>query len=53
MARHTLTDLNLIELNYYPFLITVDKYNGSCNAVGDLSSKIRVSCKKEKKRPKS
>ena len=53
MARHTLTDLNLIELNYYPFLITLDKYNGSCNAVGDLSIKIRVSGKKEKKRPKS
>ena len=47
MARPTLTDLNLVELNYYPFLITLDKYNGSCNAVDDLSMKIRVSGKKE------
>ena len=42
MARPTLIDLNSVELNYYPSMITVDKCNGSCNAVGDLSTKICV-----------
>ena len=46
-ARPTLTDLNLVNLNYYPFLITLDEYNGSCNVGEDLSMKIRVSGKKE------
>ena len=32
----TLNDLNPIELNYYPFLISLDKRNGSCNAAFDL-----------------
>ena len=35
MARPTLTDLNPNEINYYPFIINLDKYNesykpGSC-----------------------
>ena len=40
MARPTLTDLNLVDVNYYPFIINLDKCSGSCNAVDDLSTKI-------------
>ena len=32
----TKIDLNLAELNYYPFMISIDKYNGSCKVVDDL-----------------
>ena len=39
MARPTLIDLNLIELEYYPFMISLDKFNGNCNV---LSPKIFV-----------
>ena len=43
--RSTLIDLNPIELNHYPFMVSLDKYNGICNAVDDLSTKICVSNK--------
>ena len=33
MVKPTLIDLNLIELKYYPFLISFDKRNGSCNVL--------------------
>ena len=36
MTRYTLIDLNSIELNYYPFIISLDKCNSSCNAINDL-----------------
>ena len=39
MVRPTLTDLDLVELKYYPFMISLDKYTGSCNV---LSSKTSV-----------
>ena len=39
MVRPTLIDLNLVELKYYPFIISLDKCNGSCNV---LSPKIHV-----------
>ena len=42
MTRPSLIDLNPLELNYYPLVISLDKYNGSCNAVDDLSTKIYV-----------
>ena len=42
MVRPTLIDLNLIELNYYPFMISLNKCNGSCNAIDDLSKKICI-----------
>ena len=42
MARSILIDLNPIELNYYPFMISLDKCNGGCNAVNDLSRKIWI-----------
>ena len=31
MIRPTLVDLNLVELKYYPFIISLDKCTGSCN----------------------
>ena len=40
MTRPILIDLNPVELSHYPFMISLDKCNGSCNAVDDLSSKI-------------
>ena len=37
MVRPTLIDLNLVELKYYPFMISLDQCSGSCNV---LSPKI-------------
>ena len=42
MIRPTPIDLNPVELNYLSFMISLDKCNGSCNAVDDLSTKICV-----------
>ena len=39
MFKSALIDLYPIELNYYPFMISLDKCNGSCNI---LSPKICV-----------
>ena len=39
MIRPTLIDLNHVELKYYPFMISLDKYTGNCNV---LSPKICV-----------
>ena len=33
MFRPTLIDLNPVELKYYPFIITLNKRKGSCNAL--------------------
>ena len=38
----TLIDLNSIELNYYPFTISIDKCSGSFNVVDEVSTKICV-----------
>ena len=38
----TLIDLNSIELNYYPFTISIDNCSGSFNVVDDVSTKICV-----------
>ena len=38
----TLIDSNLIKLNYYHFMVILDKCNGSCNAVDNLCTKICV-----------
>ena len=45
IARPTLIALNLVEVNYYSFIISLDEYNGSCNAFNDLSTKICVPIK--------
>ena len=38
MTRSTLIDMSPIDFNYYyPFMISLDKYNGNCNVVDDLS----------------
>ena len=42
LGRPTLMDLNPIELNYCPLIISKDKCNGSCNVADDLSMKICV-----------
>ena len=39
MVRPTLIDLNPVERKYYPFIISLDKCNESCNV---LSPKIHV-----------
>ena len=33
MVRPTLIDLKSVELKYYPFIISLDKYSGSCHAL--------------------
>ena len=47
ITRPTLIDLNPDEYNqglcYYPFLVSLDRCNGSCNTLDDLSSKIGIS----------
>ena len=45
MIRRTLIDLIPVELNYYPFMISLDKFSGICNSVYDISTKICVSSK--------
>ena len=45
MARPTLIDLNPSELNYYPFTISLDTCNGSCNVFDNVSTKICVPSK--------
>ena len=45
LIRHSLIDLNLVEHNYYPFLISLHDRNPSCNVVDDLSMKICVPSK--------
>ena len=44
-ATSTLIDLNPVELNYYLFMVTLDKSSRSCNAADDLPTKICVSSK--------
>ena len=39
MVRPTLIDLNPVKLKYYPFMISLVKWSGSCNV---LSPKMRV-----------
>ena len=45
MTWPTPIDLNSVELNYYPFVISLNKCNGSCNIVNELYTKICVSSK--------
>ena len=42
MARPIFTDLNPIELTYYPFVVILGKCNGSLNFVDDLFTKLCV-----------
>ena len=45
MTGLTLIDSNSIELNFYSFMISLDKCNGSCNVLDDLSTKTCASSK--------
>ena len=45
MVRPTLIDLNLVEFNYYSFMVSLDKCSGSCNSGNDFSAKIFVPSK--------
>ena len=45
MVRPTLTDMNPLQLKYYPFMISLNKCIGSCNV---LSPKKNVFQKKQK-----
>ena len=47
LVRPMLTDLNLDELHYYPFAISVNRGNGSCNTIRDPFGKICVPNKME------
>ena len=49
MVRPSLIDLNPVELNYYPFMSSLDKCSESCNSVDELSTKICVPGKKRHK----
>ena len=45
MTRPILLYLNLVELNYYLFMVSLHKCSGSCYVVDDLSTKICVPSK--------
>ena len=49
MIRPTLVAINHVDLNYYPFLISVDKFNGSCDVVYDFSTKYVFRVKQTRK----
>ena len=42
MIRPNLIDLNPVEPNHYPFMISLSKCNRSCDAVDGLSENICV-----------
>ena len=42
LVRPNLIDLNPIALNYYPYIVGLDKCCEICNAVNKLSMKMRV-----------
>ena len=42
VIRPTLIELNPTELNYYPYMVSLDKCNGIRNAVDDLPTKMYV-----------
>ena len=42
MIRPTLIDLNFTELNYHPFMTSLDKCNGSLQCSTNLPKKIYV-----------
>ena len=51
MTRPTLIDFNPDEYNqglrYYPFMVNLDRCNGTCNGLDDLSDKKCVQYKTE------
>ena len=49
MIRPTLVDLNHVDLNYYPFMISLDKFNGSCDALMTFLQKYVFQVKQVRK----
>ena len=47
MVRPTIIDLNPIEVNYNPFIISLDKCSRRCNAVDGLPTKIYIPSKRK------
>ena len=47
IVKPRLFDLNLEELHYYPFIFSLNRCNGSCNTLNDLSSRICIVDKAE------
>ena len=47
LTRSTFIDLNPTELHYYPFMVSLDRCNGSCNTIVDPSARICVLNKTE------
>ena len=45
MIKSTLFDLNPVEVNFYPFIVSIDKCSRSCNFVDDLPTKTCVPIK--------
>ena len=39
-TRRFLININPAEIKYYPFMITLDKCNGDCNTLREISGKI-------------
>ena len=42
VLMYPLTKLNPIELNYFLFMISLDKSNGNFNAIDDISTKMNI-----------
>ena len=47
LARHALITLNPGELHYYPFMVGLDRCDGSCNTLENLFDKVCVPNKTE------
>ena len=47
MVKPTLIDLNPVELRYYPFMISLDEFRGSCNVLS-----LKNMCSERNKRHK-
>ena len=41
-TRPFLIDLNQVKFKYYPFMIILDKCNGSCNTISEISGRICI-----------
>ena len=53
MIRPSITDLSPAELNYYPFMTSLDKYGGSGDAADDLPTKTKQKQNKSKTKDKN
>ena len=42
VLTHPFINLSAIELNYFPFMIGLDKRNGNFNVIDDISTKMKI-----------